>query len=100
MDTLIVNSVFLLLILVSIATWSIAFMKYKQMKQVALVAEEFNKEFWNAKSWKEGEKIADDSQSDLALIAQEGFSVFNEYSKNTGALKYAGDIREIGRAHV
>jgi len=66
MDTLIVNFVFFLLILVSIATWSIAFMKYKQMKQVALISEEFNKEFWNAKNWKDGEKIAYDSQSDLA----------------------------------
>lgn len=94
MDTLIVNFVFFLLILVSIITWTVAFMKYKQMKQVALISEEFNKEFWNAKNWKDGEKIAYDSQSDLALIAQEGFSVFNEYSKNTGALKYAGDIRD------
>jgi biopolymer transport protein ExbB len=94
MDTLIVNFVFFLLILVSIITWTVAFMKYKQMKQVALISEEFNKEFWNAKNWKDGEKIANDSQSDLALIAQEGFSVFNEYSKNTGALKYAGDIRD------
>jgi len=94
MDTLIVNFVFLLLILVSVATWTIAFMKYKQLKQVTLMAQEFNKEFWDAKSWKEGEKIANDSQSDLALLAQSGFGVFNEYSKNTGALKYAGDIRE------
>ena len=95
MDTLIVNFVFLLLILVSIATWTIAFMKYKQMKQIALAAGEFNKDFWNAKTWRDGEKIASDSQSDLALIAQEGFSIFNEYSKNTSALKYAGDIREV-----
>jgi biopolymer transport protein ExbB len=94
MDTLIVNFVFFLLILVSIITWTIAFMKYKQMKQVALISEEFNKRFWDAKNWKDGEKIASESQSDLALIAQEGFSVFNEYSKNTGALKYAGDIRD------
>lgn len=94
MDTFIVNLVFFLLILISIATWSIAFMKYKNMKQIALAAEEFNKNFWNAKNWKDGEKIANDSESDLALIAQEGYSVFNEYSKNTGTLKYAGDMRD------
>ena len=64
------------------------------MKQIALAAEEFNKNFWNAKNWKDGEKIANDSESDLALIAQEGYSVFNEYSKNTGTLKYAGDMRD------
>ena len=54
MDTFIVNLVFFLLILISIATWSIAFMKYKNMKQIALAAEEFNKNFWNAKNWKDG----------------------------------------------
>ena len=64
------------------------------MKQVALAANDFSKSFWNADSWKKGEKIANESESDLALIAKEGFSVFNEYSKNTGALKYAGDIRD------
>lgn len=94
MNALIVDFVFLILILVSIATWTIAFMKYRQMKQIALVSKNFNEEFWNAKNWKDGEKIAQDSQSDLALIAQEGFGVYAEYSKNTGALKYAGDIRE------
>lgn len=94
MDTFIINLVFILLILVSIATWSIAFMKYKQLKQVALMAEEFKKEFWSAKSWVGGEKVASSSQSDLALLAQAGFSVYNEYSKNNGALKYSGDIRD------
>ena len=72
MDTLIVNFVFLLLILVSVATWTIAFMKYKQLKQVTLMAEEFNKEFWNAKNWKDGEKIANDGQSDLAAALRHG----------------------------
>lgn len=94
MDTLIVNFVFLLLIAVSIATWSIAYIKFKHMKQVALATEEFNRDFWNAPSWADGEKIANESQSDLALIAQTGFGIFTEYSKKTGALKYAGDLRE------
>lgn len=94
MDTFIIYFVFFLLILVSVATWSIAFMKYKAMKQVELVSDEFNKKFWNAKSWAAGEKVASESESDLALIAKTGFVVFAEYSKNTGALKYAGDIRD------
>jgi biopolymer transport protein ExbB len=95
MDSLIVHSVLVILIILSIATWSIAILKIKLLKKVALETQEFNQTFWNANSWEKGEAIARDSKGDVAGLARAGFEQFAEYQKNPGSLKFAGEIHEV-----
>jgi biopolymer transport protein ExbB len=95
MDSLIVNLVLVILIALSIATWSIAILKIKQLKKVALETQQFNQTFWNTNSWEKGEAIAKDSKGDVAGLAMAGFEQFSEYQKNPGSLKFAGEIHEV-----
>jgi biopolymer transport protein ExbB len=95
MDSLIVNLVLVILIALSIATWSIAVLKIKHLKKVALETQQFNQTFWNAYSWEKGEAIAKDSKGDVAGLAMAGFEQFSEYQKNPGSLKFAGEIHEV-----
>ena len=95
MDSLIVNLVLVILIALSIATWSIAVLKIKHLKKVALETQQFNQTFWNAHSWEKGEAIAKDSKGDVAGLAMAGFEQFSEYQKNPGSLKFAGEIHEV-----
>jgi biopolymer transport protein ExbB len=95
MDSLIVHLVLVILITLSIATWSIAVLKIKLLKKVAAETQEFNQTFWNANSWEKGQAIAKDSKGDVAGLATAGFEQFAEYQKNPGSLKFAGEIHEV-----
>lgn len=95
MDSFIVNLVLLILIVLSIVTWSIAILKIKQLKKVAIETNAFTESFWNAPDWSAGELLANTAQGDVASLAQLGFTEFNEYVKNPGSLKFAGDVHEV-----
>jgi biopolymer transport protein ExbB len=95
MDSFIVNLVLLILIVLSIVTWSIAILKIKQLKKVAIETNAFTESFWNAPDWSAGELLAKTAQGDVASLAQLGFTEFNEYVKNPGSLKFAGDVHEV-----
>ncbi|MEN9931416.1 MAG: hypothetical protein RL604_1663, partial [Pseudomonadota bacterium] len=95
MDSLIVHLVLVVLIILSIATWSIAILKLKLLKKVAAETQEFNQAFWNANSWEKGQTIAKDAKGDVAGLAVAGFEQFAEYQKNPGSLKFAGEIHEV-----
>jgi biopolymer transport protein ExbB len=95
MDSLIVNFVLLILIALSVVTWSIAILKIKQLKKVAVETANFTESFWNAADWSAGESITNAAQGDVASLAQLGFKEFNEYVKNPGSLKFAGDVHEV-----
>jgi len=95
MDSLIVNLVLLILIALSVVTWSIAILKIKQLKKVAVETTNFTESFWNAADWSAGESITNAAQGDVASLAQLGFKEFNEYVKNPGSLKFAGDVHEV-----
>jgi len=95
MDSFIVNLVLLILIALSVVTWSIAILKIKQLKKVAAETNVFTDSFWNASDWAAGESLAKSAQGDVAALAQLGFAEFNEYVKNPGSLKFAGDVHEV-----
>ncbi|MEN9930865.1 MAG: hypothetical protein RL604_1112 [Pseudomonadota bacterium] len=95
MNSLIINAVLIILILLSVVTWSIAIVKIKQFKRSALACHTFQEDFWNAKTWEEGLQLVNGNQSELAKVAQVGFTEYQEYQKNPDGLKYAGEIHEI-----
>lgn len=95
MDSLIVNFVLVILIALSVVTWSIAILKIKQLKKVAIETTTFTESFWNASDWVAGESLANSSQGDVAALAKIGFDEFNEYIKNPGSLKFSGDVHEV-----
>jgi biopolymer transport protein ExbB len=95
MNSFIINVVLVILILLSVVTWSIAVVKIKQFKRSALACNAFQEDFWNAKTWEDGMSLVSNNQSELAKVAQVGFDEYQEYKKNPDGLKYAGEIHEI-----
>jgi biopolymer transport protein ExbB len=85
----------LILILLSVVTWSIAILKIRQHKRVSIETASFIESFWSATNWSAGESVCNKSQGDVASLAQLGFKEFNEYIKNPGSLKFAGDVHEV-----
>ena len=95
MNSFIIHSVLVILIFLSVVTWTIAIVKIKQFKHSALACHAFQEDFWNAKTWEEGLQLVNCNQSELAKVAQVGFNEYQEYQKNPAGLKYAGEIHEI-----
>ena len=95
MNSFIVNAVLVILILLSVFTWTIAVVKMKQFKRLSLANQSFQDQFWDAASWHDGLTVVDANNCEFARLAQVGVAELNEYQQNPGSLKYAGDVHEI-----
>lgn len=95
MNSFIINAVLVILIALSIFTWTIAAVKLKQFKRLAITNQLFQDEFWATKSWEEGISVIQNNSSELAQIAQVGILEYKEYQQNPETLKYSGDIHDI-----
>jgi biopolymer transport protein ExbB len=62
MNSFIINAVLIILILLSVVTWSIAIVKIKQFKRSALACHAFQEDFWSAKTWEEGLQLVNGNQ--------------------------------------
>lgn len=80
LDSLIVHATLVVLVLLSVATWSIAVLKFRQNKQHAAQTQSFESAFLNAQSWDQGQTLAQSSAGDLAQIITTGFKSFGEVS--------------------
>jgi biopolymer transport protein ExbB len=95
MNSFIVNAVLVILILLSVFTWTIAVVKMKQFKRLSLANQSFQDQFWDAASWRDGLTVVEANNCEFAKLAQVGVAELNEYQQNPGSLKYAGDVHEI-----
>lgn len=95
MNSFIVNAVLIILILLSVFTWTIAVVKMKQFKRLSLANQSFQDQFWDAASWRDGLTVVEANNCEFAKLAQVGVAELNEYQQNPGSLKYAGDVHEI-----
>jgi biopolymer transport protein ExbB len=91
----IVFATLVLLILLSIATWSIALFKLWKQWQAKKDDRAFNDSFWSVREWSEAEKAAQNSQGDIARLAQAGFSELKTLSETQHDLKHLGAPREV-----
>ncbi|GAB1233587.1 MotA/TolQ/ExbB proton channel family protein [Ferrigenium sp. UT5] len=91
----IVSATLLLLIVLSIATWSIALFKlwkqYQSRKQDRL----FNQEFWAVREWSEAGKVSEASQGDIARLAQAGFAELKTINSAQQDLKHSGAPQDV-----
>ena len=95
MNSLIIHDVLVVLIALSIFTWTIAVVKMKQFKRLAINNQSFQDQFWAAKSWEEGIAVIHSNSSELAQIAKVGILEYKEYQQSPDTLKYSGDIHDI-----
>jgi biopolymer transport protein ExbB len=91
----IVFATLVLLILLSIATWSIALFKLWKQWQAKKDDRAFNDGFWSVREWSEAGKVAQASQGDIARLAQAGFSELKTLNEAQHDLKHLGAPHEV-----
>ncbi len=95
MNSFIIHAVLVVLIVLSIFTWTIAVVKMKQFKKLSINNQSFQDQFWATKSWEEGITVVQSNSSELAQIAKVGILEYKEYQQSPDTLKYSGDIHDI-----
>ncbi len=95
MEISVVNGVLLLLIFMSIATWAIAFIKFKEFSRFTKESEKFQKEFWDARDWSAGQTVSEGASGALATLAKSGYVEYNEFTKNPISLRFVGEPNEV-----
>ncbi len=91
----IVSATLVLLILLSIVTWSIAAFKLWKQWKSKNYDRAFNDNFWSLRDWSEAEKVTQGSQGDIALLAQAGFAEFKTLKETQHDLKHLGAPHEV-----
>jgi biopolymer transport protein ExbB len=91
----IVFGTLVLLIVLSISTWSIALFKLWKQWQGKKDDRAFTDSFWSVREWGEAEKVTQGSQGDIARLAQAGFSELRALSESQQDLKHIGAPLEV-----
>ncbi|MEI7456902.1 MAG: MotA/TolQ/ExbB proton channel family protein [Nitrosomonadales bacterium] len=91
----IVAGTLLLLILLSVATWSIALFKLWKQTQDRKRNRTFHGAFWAASNWSAAEGVAGGGVGDVALLAKAGFSELRALGSDRQDLMHTGAPQEI-----
>jgi biopolymer transport protein ExbB len=91
----IVSATLLLLIILSIVTWSIALLKLWRQWQTKKDDRAFNDRFWSVREWSEAGEVAQDSRGDIARLAQAGFAELKTMNEAQHDLKHLGAPHEV-----
>ncbi|GAB4120760.1 MAG: MotA/TolQ/ExbB proton channel family protein [Sideroxydans sp.] len=91
----IVSGTLLLLILLSIVTWSIALFKLWKQYELRKHDRLFNQAFWAVREWSEAEKVAAGNRGDIARLAQAGFAELKTINSAQSDLKHVGPPQDV-----
>ena len=91
----IVSGTLLLLIILSIATWSIALFKLWKQYESRKNDQQFSQAFWAVREWSEAEKVSTSSKGDIARLAQAGFSELKNLNAAQQDLKHSGAPQDV-----
>lgn len=92
-NSVVVFVTLILLIILSIVTWSIALFKTWKQFQAKKLDKKFIERFWAAREWAEAQKVAQEGQGDFARLAQAGFAEI----KTLGEVQQ--DLKHMGKPH-
>lgn len=93
--SLVVSLTLVLLLLLSVATWSIALFKLWKQRQYANENRAFAERFWAAPDWPSAAELAREGQGDLARLAQVGFAELHSMSTGQQDLKHSGAPKDV-----
>lgn len=90
----IVNATLGVLIIFSIATWSIMLIKLWQQWKDKRTNTAFNRAFWSAQDWQHAAQLSVEMQGDLALLARAGFAELRDAQQHSSALQHLGSPQD------
>ncbi|MFA5826256.1 MAG: MotA/TolQ/ExbB proton channel family protein [Gallionellaceae bacterium] len=85
----------LLLIVLSIATWSIAIFKVWKQVQVGKLNRAFKQAFWDARDWQSAAEVVKSGAGDFAHLGQAGFAELKTLNENQQDLKHIGTPQDV-----
>ncbi len=91
----IVAGTLVLLIFLSVATWSIALFKFWRQMRDRKRNHAFNATFWSAKNWGDAADEADKGEGDVAKLAQAGFAELKALGSDRQDLMHTGAPQEV-----
>ena len=91
----VVAATLLLLIFLSVATWSIALLKLWRQIKNDKSNRAFSDVFWAARDWHVAAEVAQQGSSDLARLAQAGFGEVKNLSAEQQDLKHIGAPQDV-----
>lgn len=94
-DSAVVSVTLLILLLLSVITWSIALFKLWRQVQDKKLNRAFHDAFWAARDWWDGEGIASQSMGNVAQLAQAGFAEIKALSSTRQDLSHAGAPQDV-----
>ena len=83
-----------ILLLMSIATWTIAVIKYRKMKKEDKETQRFLDEFWVNQDWNVAQSVAKNADNHFSTVAKITFQEFNIYMSLLRQNKVSGNIRD------
>ena len=83
-----------ILLLMSIATWTIVVIKYRKMKKDDKEVQKFLDEFWVNQDWNVAQSVAKNAQNHFATVAKITFQEFNIFMSLLSQQKATGNIRD------
>jgi biopolymer transport protein ExbB len=91
----IVYATLVLLIVLSVVTWSVALFKLWKQWLSKKQDREFTDRFWSVREWSEAEKEAQDGQGDIGRLAQAGFAELKTLGEAQQDLKHLGAPHDV-----
>ena len=91
----VVSMTLLLLILFSVASWSIILFKLWKQIQDAKPKRAFNDAFWSARNWSGAAQVAQDGVGDMARLAQAGFAELKNLNNAQNDLTHLGAPQDV-----
>ncbi len=91
----IVAATLLLLIILSVATWSIAFFKVWKQVQVGKLNRAFKQAFWDARDWQSAAEVVKSGAGDFAHLGQAGFAELKSLNADQQDLKHLGAPQDV-----
>lgn len=87
-DSLVVSLTLALLLLLSVATWSIALFKLWKQRQQNIENKAFTERFWGAQDWAAAAAVVTESKGDFAHLGQAGFEELKALGEVRNDLKH------------
>ncbi|TXT25130.1 MAG: biopolymer transport protein ExbB [Gallionellaceae bacterium] len=91
----VVAATLLVLVLLSVATWSTALFKLWKQLLDGKRRRVFNDAFWAAHDWHEAAEVAKSGEGDLARLAQAGFAELNNLNAEQQDLQHLGAPQDV-----
>ncbi len=87
LQTLIVDATLVVLLALSVITWTIALWKWQLNRRTQKQSIQFENDFWTSKDWADARTITHARQGDLVQVAHSGFKAYAEMSHAPGNLR-------------